>query len=96
MKSLIRPAAALAAVGAISAPEAAQACATCFSADTSDPMVQGAQAGILFMVILIYSLLFMMAGVGFMWWRKAVKSAAANPAAAPTGFTAGPSPEPTA
>ncbi len=54
----------------------ASACAVCFG-DPNSNMVQGAKAGVLFLAVVIYGVLFSMAGVAGLWAFKARRIAAA-------------------
>lgn len=51
-------------------PERILACSVCFG-DPTSPLVQGAKNGVLFLAALIYVVLFAMAGVAFVWFRRA-------------------------
>lgn len=76
--------------------DAARACSVCFGGNPNDPMIVGAKAGIIFMLVLIYSLLFLMVGIGVSWWRRA-KALAGAPAEDSDGRDAAdgaPSPQP--
>lgn len=57
------------------------ACAVCFG-DPSSPLVQGAKYGVLVLAAFIYAVLFTMAGIAFVWYRraKALQAAEANQA----------------
>jgi len=55
----------------------ASACAVCYGDPDSD-MVQGAKAGVLFLAVVIYGVLFSMVGVAGLWAFKARKIAAAD------------------
>jgi len=56
-------------IASVSAPEAVQACSVC-QGDPNNQMVQGAQAGVLFMVITTYVLLLGMAALVASWFIR--------------------------
>lgn len=86
MKSLssLRLTLIIAAVGALSAlPTSGFACSVCFG-DPASPLVQGAKNGVIFLAVVIYAVLFTMAGIAFYWYRRA-KALSAAEQTAPAG-----------
>ncbi len=51
-------------------PESLHACSVCFG-DPNSPLVLGAKYGVIVLALVIYSVLFSMAGVGYFWYRRA-------------------------
>ncbi len=50
-------------------PRTVEACSVCFK-DPDSALVQGAQSGVLFLVIVIYGLLTGMLALGYTWYRR--------------------------
>jgi hypothetical protein len=56
------------------AADSANACAVCFGDPESD-MTQGAKAGVVFLAVVVYGVLFSIAGIAGLWTFKARKIA---------------------
>jgi hypothetical protein len=48
----------------------AAACSVCYG-DPDSPMVKGAEAGVLFLAVVVYGVLFGMGGIGVLWFIRA-------------------------
>lgn len=68
--TLTRILTAVATLGFAALPDRVLACAVCFG-DPSSPLVQGAKYGVLVLAAFIYAVLFTMAGIAFVWYRRA-------------------------
>jgi hypothetical protein len=68
--TLTRILVAMATLGFLALPDRLHACAVCFG-DPSSPLVQGAKYGVIVLASFIYVILFTMAGIAFVWYRRA-------------------------
>lgn len=69
------------------------ACSVCYG-DPDSPMVKGAEAGVLFLAVVVYGVLMGMGGIGAIWFIRARRLAADNGELPDNGELLVESPEP--